>query len=129
MCGICGIMNFDSQVVVSKIEIDRMVDRLLHRGPDATGFRLDGRVGLGHTRLSVIDLSKAASQPMSNEDGRIWITYNGEIYNFHDLRQRLESKGHRFKSLVGTIRFGIVQSGVPVLVKQATHSDLKVIPK
>ncbi len=91
-------MNFDSQVVVSKIEIDRMVDRLLHRGPDATGFRLDGRVGLGHTRLSVIDLSKAASQPMSNEDGRIWITYNGEIYNFHDLRQRLESKGHRFKS-------------------------------
>ena len=98
MCGICGIVNFDSEMTIGQDEIGRMVDQLLHRGPDSRGVRLDGKVGLGHTRLSIIDLSEAARQPMSNEDGTIWITYNGEVYNFFDLRHKLESKGHRFKS-------------------------------
>jgi asparagine synthase (glutamine-hydrolysing) len=98
MCGICGIINLDSEMTVSKAVIDRMVNQLLHRGPDAADVWLDRRVGLGHTRLSIIDLSKAANQPMSNEDGSIWITYNGEVYNFHALRKKLELKGHRFKS-------------------------------
>lgn len=98
MCGICGIVNFDSEMTIGQDEIGRMVDQLLHRGPDSRGVRLDGKVGLGHTRLSIIDLSEAACQPMSNEDDTIWITYNGEVYNFFDLRHKLESKGHRFKS-------------------------------
>jgi len=75
-----------------------MVNELLHRGPDNSGVWLGGKVGLGHTRLSIIDLSSAGNQPMSNEDGSIWVTYNGEVYNFQELRKNLESKGHRFKS-------------------------------
>jgi len=98
MCGICGIINFDSELNVSQHDIDRMVNKLAHRGPDASGLWMGGRVGLGHTRLSIIDLSKAANQPMSNEDASIWITYNGEVYNFQELRDELEAKGHRFKS-------------------------------
>ena len=98
MCGICGIVKFNSEMTVRNIEIDQMINQLMHRGPDATGSWLGGRVGLGHTRLSIIDLSKAANQPMSNEDGSVWITYNGEVYNFQELRKNLELKGHRFKS-------------------------------
>lgn len=98
MCGICGIINFDSERTVTQAEIERMDSQLLHRGPDDRGFWLGKRIGLGHTRLSIIDLTKAARQPMSNEDGSIWIIYNGEIYNFQELRKRLESRGHRFKS-------------------------------
>ncbi|MBW2003230.1 MAG: asparagine synthase (glutamine-hydrolyzing) [Deltaproteobacteria bacterium] len=98
MCGICGILNFDSEMTVRQPEIDRMVNQLLHRGPDDSGVWLDERIALGHVRLAVIDLSKAANQPMSNEDGSIWITCNGEVYNFFELRKKLESKGHRFRS-------------------------------
>jgi asparagine synthase (glutamine-hydrolysing) len=98
MCGICGIIDFDYELNVSQHNMDRMVNKLAHRGPDASGLWISGRVGLGHTRLSIIDLSKAANQPMSNEDGSIWITYNGEVYNFQELRNELEAKGHRFKS-------------------------------
>ena len=79
-----------------------MGDTLRHRGPDDEGEMIgeDGDlcVGFGHQRLSIIDLSPAGRQPMSNEDGSIWITYNGEIYNFIALREELEQKGHRFKS-------------------------------
>jgi len=98
MCGICGNINLDSEMNVSRHDIERMVNQLIHRGPDSSGFWLGARVGLGHTRLSIIDLSKAANQPMSNEDASIWITYNGEVYNFQELRDELEAKGHRFKS-------------------------------
>jgi len=98
MCGICGNINLDSEMNVSRHDIERMVNQLIHRGPDSSGFWLGARVGLGHTRLAIIDLSKAANQPMSNEDGSIWITYNGEVYNFQELRNELEAKGHRFKS-------------------------------
>ena len=102
MCGICGFIgNKDENL------LKRMLGVLSHRGPDdegiyfATGRRrgANGKaVGLGHKRLSIIDLSPAAHQPMSNEDGSIWITYNGEIYNFRELSERLKVKGHRFKS-------------------------------
>lgn len=76
MCGICGIINLDSEMTVSQAEIDRMVNQLMHRGPDANAIWLGGNVASGHTRLSVIDLSKTANQPMNNEDGSIWITYS-----------------------------------------------------
>ena len=71
---------------------------LAHRGPDDAGIRCDGQIGLAHRRLSIIDLSPAGHQPMSNEDGTIWIVFNGEIYNFQSLRPGLLSRGHRFRS-------------------------------
>ena len=96
MCGICGFYGFDDINVLKK-----MIKILAHRGPDDTGFYTDENISLGHTRLSIIDLSKRGRQPMSNEDGTIWITYNGETYNFIDLRKSLEIK-HDFYSSTDT---------------------------
>ncbi|MCP4902835.1 MAG: asparagine synthase (glutamine-hydrolyzing) [bacterium] len=98
MCGICGIHNFKSGALVHPEEIEAMKAALVHRGPDGHGSHLDGMVGLGHRRLSVIDLSDAGRQPMSNEDGSVWISCNGEIYNFQELRARLIGDGHVFRS-------------------------------
>jgi len=80
--------------------IDRMTDSMAHRGPDDRGSWVDGRIGLGHRRLSVIDLSAAGHQPMANEDGSVMLVYNGEVYNFRELRtrHRLDEKGHVFRS-------------------------------
>lgn len=98
MCGITGIIYFDSDKAVDPVLLDRMKNQLSHRGPDDQGIFLDKNVGLGFRRLSIIDLSPQGHQPMCNEDGTIWIVFNGEIYNFQDLRPMLEQKGHRFKS-------------------------------
>lgn len=75
-----------------------MIDLLAHRGPDGAGTHIDGNVAVGHRRLSIIDLSESASQPMCNEDGTLWIVFNGEIYNHVELHSELTSKGHCFKS-------------------------------
>lgn len=100
MCGIYGYLS--SKRSIDPRILRSMGDTLRHRGPDDEGEMIgeDGDlcVGFGHQRLSIIDLSPAGRQPMSNEDGSIWITYNGEIYNFVALREELERKGHRFKS-------------------------------
>ena len=96
MCGICGFYGFGDKNVLK-----RMVKILSHRGPDDNGFYSDEYVSLGHTRLSIIDLSEKGKQPMSNEDGTIWITYNGETYNFMELRKELE-KNHDFYSNTDT---------------------------
>jgi len=100
MCGIYGYLS--SKRSIDPRILRSMGDTLRHRGPDDEGEMIgeDGDlcVGFGHQRLSIIDLSPAGRQPMSNEDGSIWITYNGEIYNFIALRAELERKGHRFKS-------------------------------
>src|SRR5215472_17584770 len=88
MCGICGKIYLDPSRRVSAEEIIRMRDTMTVRGPDAGESHLDRHVGLGHRRLSIIDL-EASRQPMPNEDGSIWITYNGEVYNFAELRQQL----------------------------------------
>jgi asparagine synthase (glutamine-hydrolysing) len=95
MCGICGVVGFGNADLVR-----RMRDSLAHRGPDSAGdvFFTRENVGLGHRRLRIIDLSPDADQPMTQEDGTIWIVFNGEIYNFSELRQDLEKRGHRFKS-------------------------------
>lgn len=100
MCGICGTVNLGDD----DGRLTRMTDSLAHRGPDDRGvsFFPEERVGLGHRRLSIIDLSEAGHQPMSSSDGMLWITFNGEIYNFPDLRRELEEKGHRFKSQTDT---------------------------
>ena len=82
MCGIVGIIYFDERKQVTKNIINRMTDSLVHRGPDDEGIFISNNVGLGHRRLSIIDLSHKGHQPMSNEDKSIWIVYNGEIYNY-----------------------------------------------
>ena len=98
MCGIVGLIRSDS--LVEAITLTQMRDRLAHRGPDDAGLWISGnqQVGLAHRRLSIIDLSPAGHQPMSNEDGTVWIVYNGEVYNYTDLKHRLEGLGHRFRS-------------------------------
>lgn len=102
MCGICGKFNFNRNESVDQRLIQRMCRILSHRGPDDEGVYVKKNCGLGHRRLSIIDLSPAGHQPMSNEDGTLWIIFNGEIYNFQELRKFLETKGHRFKSLTDT---------------------------
>ncbi|OGW48167.1 MAG: asparagine synthase (glutamine-hydrolyzing) [Nitrospirae bacterium RBG_13_41_22] len=126
MCGIAGIYNFNNEAVPVE-SLKRMIDIMRHRGPDDEGFMQFGskseatspvvvtsmnspftfhlspyNIGFGHCRLAIIDLSEAGHQPMCNEDGTIWITYNGEIYNYLELGQDLKSKGHIFKSKTDT---------------------------
>src|SRR3989339_948874 len=98
MCGICGIYHFEANNKVKIETIKHMAETLEHRGPDDEGFYFDGNIGLGHKRLSIIDLSQSAHQPMTNEIGTIWLTYNGEIYNYLELKKELLKKGHVFKS-------------------------------
>jgi asparagine synthase (glutamine-hydrolysing) len=95
MCGICGVFNMRKDGPISPEELARMNAQLSHRGPDDCGIYLDRFIGLGHRRLSVIDVANG-KQPLGNEDGTIWVTYNGEIYNHRELRPELSSKGHRF---------------------------------
>src|SRR6266850_439833 len=102
MCGICGIAipqgaNKDADATT----LARMRDSLTHRGPDDGGLYIDGGVGLGHRRLSIVDLA-GGHNPMPNEDGSVWITYNGEVYNHRALREELEAKGHVYRSRTDT---------------------------
>jgi len=97
MCGIAGILCYDPSRSPDRDLIEAMNRAMLHRGPDDGGIYLDGPVALGNRRLSIIDLA-AGHQPVDNEDGTIWITYNGETYNYGDLREELLAKGHRFKT-------------------------------
>lgn len=94
MCGICGVLNFDLQKV-EKGDLQRMCQTLAHRGPDAEGYHLENNIGLGHRRLSIIDL-ETGNQPIHNENKTVWLITNGEIYNFKELRQMLQNKGHQF---------------------------------
>lgn len=102
MCGLTGKLHFDPTHPVDATLIRRMNRVLRHRGPDDEGIWTDGPVGLGHRRLSIIDLSPTGHQPMSNEDGWVWITYNGETYNHLDLRADLEQRGHRYRGTSDT---------------------------
>jgi asparagine synthase (glutamine-hydrolysing) len=101
MCGICGKLNFDQDSSVNPSLIQAMLDTIRHRGPDDEGIYSATQVGLGHRRLSIIDLS-TGHQPLSNEDGTVWIVFNGEIYNYQELRPFLLSKGHTFKTQTDT---------------------------
>src|ERR1039457_4372743 len=97
MCGIAGILAFSPAVGIDKETLGRMGNVIRHRGPDGDGVYIGDGIGFVHRRLSIVDLDHGA-QPMSNEDGTIWITFNGEIYNHEDHRPRLEQAGHHFKS-------------------------------
>ena len=101
MCGICGKLILNGDGLVDPSLIEQMMDSIVHRGPDGRGKYISGNIGLGHRRLSIIDLETGA-QPISNEDGTVWIVYNGEIYNFPELRSHLEVRGHRFRSTTDT---------------------------
>ena len=97
MCGICGKLNFDLNKPVLQNEIHKMTQLIYHRGPDDSGDYINQNVGLGFRRLSIIDL-EAGHQPLTNEDGTLWIVFNGEIYNHLSLRKMLIDKGHQFKT-------------------------------
>jgi asparagine synthase (glutamine-hydrolysing) len=102
MCGICGIYHFDRARPAGERDVRAMANSLRHRGPDGEGFHFDGNLALGHRRLSIIDLSESGAQPMTEEAGRYWITFNGEIYNYLELRQLLTGRGHVFRSHTDT---------------------------
>jgi len=104
MCGFAGIFNYDAARPVARAELESMLDTLWYRGPDGTGYQVEQGLGLGFCRLAIIDL-EGGRQPMPNEDGTVWVVNNGEIYNYRDLTQDLEHRGHRF----------------------ATHSDTEVV--
>lgn len=95
MCGIAGIVHSEADAVIDRDSIHRMCEQIVHRGPDDEGIYTDGGVGLGMRRLSIIDLS-GGHQPIHNEEQSVWIVFNGEIYNFLELRRELEGRGHRF---------------------------------
>jgi asparagine synthase (glutamine-hydrolysing) len=101
VCGICGKLDFDRNASVAPALLKSMADTIYHRGPDDEGYYVSGPVGLGFRRLSIIDLN-TGHQPLSNEDGTVWIVFNGEIYNYQELREFLRSKGHIFKTQTDT---------------------------
>jgi asparagine synthase (glutamine-hydrolysing) len=115
MCGICGQYNFGTREPVHPQVIRQMADSLVHRGPDDEGFYLEGPLGLGFRRLSIIDLG-GGHQPMSDQDESVWVIFNGEIYNFPELKKELESYGYQFRTQSDTevIVHGYKKWGVDV---------------
>ena len=97
MCGICGAFNFGSDQPVERGLIERMNNEIAHRGPDDAGVFVSGNIGIGMRRLSIVDLAHG-HQPISNEDGSVWIVFNGEIYNHSELAEQLKARGHRYSS-------------------------------
>tara|TARA_B100001057_G_scaffold107645_1_gene105269 strand:- start:2522 stop:4399 length:1878 start_codon:yes stop_codon:yes gene_type:complete len=118
MCGITGQVNFDNSPV-SPVVLKRMTDVIEHRGPDGEGHWIKEGVGLGHRRLSIIDLSPAGHQPMISSDDRYVLTYNGEIYNFRELRTELEAKGYCFRSQTDSevVLYSLAEWGSDALLK------------
>src|SRR5215471_9956857 len=97
MCGICGQFNFRDSAPVARRDIEAMTRAIVHRGPDDEGYYVIGPLGLGFRRLSIIDLG-GGHQPMSDREESVWVIFNGEIYNFVDLRHELEGYGHVFST-------------------------------
>jgi asparagine synthase (glutamine-hydrolysing) len=116
MCGICGQYNYGNQAPVLRRNIERMTRSIVHRGPDDEGYHIAGPLGLGFRRLSIIDL-EGGHQPMSDAEQSVWVVFNGEIYNFPDLKRELEAFGHVFRTKCDTevIIHGYKQWGDEVL--------------
>lgn len=116
MCGICGQYNFGNSAPVERRDIEAMTKSISHRGPDDEGYYVAGPLGLGFRRLSIIDLA-GGHQPMSDQEESVWVIFNGEIYNFHDVRRELEGHGHVFRTNSDTevIIHGYKQWGDEVL--------------
>lgn len=118
MCGITGLINFDG-APVSPVTLKRMTDAITHRGPDGEGQWIEGNVGLGHRRLAIIDLSPAGHQPMISADHRYVLSYNGEVYNYRELRADLEAEGIWFRSQTDSevVMYALAHWGVNALLK------------
>jgi len=97
MCGIAGIMSLSESSILKEEQILRMMSTIQHRGPDESGIYLDPKIALGNVRLSIIGLT-SGTQPISNEDETLWIVYNGEIFNYLELKEELEARGHLFRT-------------------------------
>ncbi|MGI9421149.1 MAG: asparagine synthase (glutamine-hydrolyzing) [Geminicoccaceae bacterium] len=119
MCGLVGLINRDRAPISERV-LKSMRNALAHRGPDGGGLYIDDTIGLGHQRLAIIDVTNAGHQPMSSSDGRFVLVYNGAIYNFRDLRRRLEDDGWAFRSRSDTevLLAGCVLWGVRALIRQ-----------
>jgi asparagine synthase (glutamine-hydrolysing) len=128
MCGICGIYHFKGGQRAEPATVQAMARSISHRGPDDEGFHFDGPLGLGFRRLSIIDLSLAGHQPMSDLAETVWVAFNGEIYNFQALRRELESRGHVFRSNSDTevIVHGYKEWGTGVLSRLAGMFGLAI---
>ncbi len=118
MCGIAGIINLNREPISQAI-LHRMTEAIKHRGPDDNGLFIDDYIGFGHRRLSILDLSSAGSQPMSTRDGRYTITYNGEVFNFRELKNELENNGYEFYS----------QTDTEVVVQAYAHWGIKSLDR
>src|SRR5580704_19340909 len=116
MCGICGKLNFRGEETVPPSLVKAMAATIHHRGPDDEGYYVSGPIGLGFRRLSIIDL-QGGHQPMSDREESVWVVFNGEIYNFQELRRELEGYGHVFRTKSDTevIVHGYKQWGDEVL--------------
>src|SRR5258708_32665749 len=97
MCGICGQLNFDRNEPVDPDTVRSMARSIAHRGPDDEGYFFSGPLGFGFRRLSIIDLA-GGHQPMSDAEEKVWVIFNGEIYNYLELKSELEKRGHRFRT-------------------------------
>ena len=116
MCGIAGLINLDG-APVSPAVLQRMTDAVAHRGPDGEGHWIEANVGIGHRRLAIIDLSPAGHQPMVSSDHRYVLSYNGEVYNFRELRAELEARGYWFRSKTDAevVLYGLAEWGAAAL--------------
>jgi asparagine synthase (glutamine-hydrolysing) len=119
MCGFAGLLRWDGLTAADTARVRTAADVLAHRGPDSAGFFADEHIALGFRRLKVIDLSPAGEQPMRNEDGTLTVVFNGEIYNYRELREELRAQGHTFKSQSDTevLLHGFEQYGEELLPK------------
>ena len=118
MCGITGLVYLNKKKVTPNL-IKKMTNSLIHRGPDGEGYWIENNVGIGHRRLSIIDLSNEGAQPMQSQDQRYIISYNGEIYNYLELRSELIQLGYKFKSQTDTevVLYSYIQWGNQALLK------------
>ena len=128
MCGIAGLIHLDG-APVSPAVLQRMTDAIAHRGPDGEGQWIEGNVGIGHRRLAIIDLSPAGHQPMVSADHRYVLTYNGEIYNFRELRAELEALGYWFRSQTDSevVLYALVDWGAEALDAPQRHVRLRPV--
>src|SRR6478752_1521265 len=101
MCGIAGKLTLRRGETVSQALLENMCNTIAHRGPDDAGYYTNGCIGLGHRRLSIIDVA-GGHQPISNEDGSVWVVFNGEIYNYRELADDLRQRGHQFRTVSDT---------------------------
>ena len=122
MCGIVGIYNYaEPDRPIDQALLGAMTDALTHRGPDARGLHIEGPIGLGHRRLSIVDLSPTGAQPMRTLHGENWIVYNGELYNHQEFRPGLEQRGVRFRgsSDTETLLYLMAEHGPRALERSA----------